>query len=322
MKYYLFCVDDKPFCMWDGEKVSTNREYIKRIQPEYYEFVAEHLIEIINKDDASKQERKFTALSLRNYYTQSLETLFALIFATLQAPACIPGWMLNYRNSDLYNLVKKTNAGQPINTLFTKIHNISWESISKLIFCYFSEEHPEDKEIIIKKFTDLLAAFADDYLDPTLRNEYNSIKHGLRTNAGGFVLKFKEVEKDGSPKNDSEWKDILNSEFGSSFYIRENLKGTKNHFRLKLHSNNYDPENLFHGINFISLVLHNLLTFLKTFNKIKTKNLQYKSVKPEKTFELPWKNISVVGNITMDLGFDYDSVKIFKNEKIKSIYKF
>jgi hypothetical protein len=322
MKYNLFCVDEIPYCIWDGGYQNINSEYIKRIEPHYYEYVAQLNYNVVCDSEADKESKQFAAISLRNYYTQALETLFALIFATLQAPSCIPGWMMKYRNSDLYKLVEKTNKKSPIKIRFTKIENISWDSVVKLIFHYFDEKEVDAKRIIIKNFSDLLNSFASDYLDNNLHNEYNSIKHGLRAKAGGSVLAIKAVDKDGKPKDNSEWTKVLHSEYGSSFYIAERLLDRKNHFRLKYHSNNWNPENLFYGINFISLFLHNLLTFLISFNKIEVDGIQYKSVSPEDAFKTPWKNIIGTGNITMDFGFDYHAIKTFTNDEILESYNF
>lgn len=320
MKHYFFCIDEKPYCLFDNGYQDINADYIKQIDSRFYDFVAEQNIHIINNEETEKAERQFAAISLRNYYTQALETLFALIFATLQAPACIPGWMLKYRNNDLYKLVEKTNNCTPIKLRFTKIHNISWKSISKLIFHYFDGKEKEAKQSIINNFTKLLSSFANDFLDKTLQNEYNSIKHGFRTKVGGSTLALKEVNKNGIPKHKSDWVKIFGSEYGSSFYIDENLLNSKNHFRLKHHSNSWNPENLFHGIHFASLLIENLITFLKAFNKIEAAMLQYKSVSPEHAFNLPWDKVIGTGNITMDLGFDYNATKIFSKEEILTVY--
>ena len=320
MKYNLFCVDENPYCIWDGEFQNINSEYIKRIEPNYYEFVAQLNYDVILNSETDNESKQFAAISLRNCYTQSLETLFALIFATLQVPKCIPAWMMKYRNSDLYKLVEKTNNESPIKIRFTKIDNISWNSIVTLIFHYFDEKELEEKKVIIKNFTYLLNSFARDYLDKNLHNEYNSVKHGLRAKAGGSILKLKETHKDGIPKENSEWKTILKSDYGSSFYVEEKLLNSKNHFHLKYHSNNWNPENIYYGINFVSLMLHNVLTFLKIFNKLKADPIQYKSVSPGSAYKSPWKNLIGTGNITMDSGLDYDSVKKFTDDEILTSY--
>ncbi|MCL4550816.1 MAG: hypothetical protein M1495_19865 [Bacteroidetes bacterium] len=322
MRYNLFCVDEIPYCIWDGEYQNINSEYIKRVEPHYYEYVAQSNYDIINDSEADKESKQFAAISLRSYYTQAMETLFALIFATLQAPTCIPGWMMKYKNYDLYKLVEKTDNNIPLKIRFTKVENISWNSIIKLIFHYFDEKEIDAKNIIVKNFTDLLSSFASDYLDKNLHNEYNSVKHGLRAKAGGSVLAIKEVDKEGKPKDNSEWTKILHSDYGSSFYIDEKLLDSKNHFRLKYHSNNWNPEDIFYEINFISLLLHNLLTFLKIFNKIESDSIKYKSVSPEDAFKTPWKNLIGTGNITMDFGFDYKSIKLFSNDEILASYDF
>ena len=320
MKYHFFCVNDRPFCFYDNSYEDSNAEYIKSIQPQFYEFIAEQNIKVINSKRAKREKKQYAAISLRTYYSQALETLFALIFATLQAPKCIPAWMRQYKNCELEELLKKVNNSAPIKTRFTRIQNISWESIVNLIFLYYDEKDTSPKRTIIENFSRLLSCFADDYLDKSFSSEYNNIKHGLRTKIGGSTISIRETDRSGILKEDSNWQKFLGSEYGSSFYVDEKLLDSKNHFRVKLHSVNWDPENLYHGIYFICLFLENLLTFLKKFNNIKSDKLLYKSVAPSEVFDLPWKNVSGLGYYTMDFGFNYSRVKLFPKNKITSVY--
>ena len=134
MNTYLFCVDESPFCVYEDDMVKINKSYIDGISPEYLHFICEQNEKILNDKTATKEAKKFASINLRITYAQALETLFSLLFATLQAPHFIVGWMLKYKPDHLTNLIKKVNSEIPIKTRFYRIHNISWESIVTLIF--------------------------------------------------------------------------------------------------------------------------------------------------------------------------------------------
>jgi len=59
-------------------------------------------------------QKQYAAATLRIAYSQGLETLFALLCAVVQAPDCVIGWFLKYRNSELFELVRKIREGQII----------------------------------------------------------------------------------------------------------------------------------------------------------------------------------------------------------------
>jgi hypothetical protein len=66
------------------------------------------------QNEPTDRDSQHAALALRAAYSQALETLFALIFAAVQARWCIPAWVNAYKNEELRNLVKKVQEEQPI----------------------------------------------------------------------------------------------------------------------------------------------------------------------------------------------------------------
>ncbi|MCP4970138.1 MAG: hypothetical protein GY932_06035 [Arcobacter sp.] len=319
MEYYHFCVNEKPFCIYEDHQIANNAEYIKRISPKYYEFVNEQNYNIIQDEDSKKDSKQLSAISTRILYAQVLETLFALIYSTIQAPACIHGWMLKYKNFDIYNLVEKTTSNKPMKSKFTSFNN-SWEGIIELIFNYFDSKSEPPKDDVVKNFTKLLSSFASDFLDKNLRDEYNSAKHGFRTHPGSGALHIKEVDKEGKPVENAEWRKIIQSDYGSSYYTVNKIQNSENHFYAKFTSNYWNPENLFYGINYACLTIHNLVTFLKAHNKIKADNLNYRFIIEQENYKLPWKNIIGTGSITMGTSINEEIAKIFSDEEIKNSY--
>ncbi len=304
MNRYLFCVDESPFCVYEHDIAEINKSYINGITPEYLYFICRQNEKILNDKSETKESKKFASINLRITYAQSLETLFSLLFATLQAPAFIPGWMLRYKGLHIENLIKKVNKEISIKTKYYKIYNISWKSIVELICHGISFDDPVSKNRLIDDFTKLLSSLVMEYLDKNLQLEYNSIKHGNRANFGGGVFKLKE-----SKKNESEWKELLKSDYGSSFYSFKNIKESNNHFTISYNKVFWNPEDLFFGINLIGILIHNIVLFLKSFNKMDIKNLQFKALTYSEHYTLPWKNRIGTGNFKLDSDINIETVK-------------
>lgn len=315
MSRYLFCVDESPFCVYEHDLSEINKRYINGITPEYLYFICAQNEKVLNDKAETKESKKYASMNLRITYAQSLETLFSLLFAMLQAPGFIPGWMMRYKGYHLKNLIQKVNDEIPIKTKFYKIHNISWKSIVGLICHGISSDNPNIKENLVSDFSKLLSLLAMDFQDKNLQLEYKSIKHGNRANFGGGVFKIKESEK-----SDSAWRELLKSDYGSSYYTFENIKESNNHFTISHNSIFWDPQDLFFGINFIGLLIHNIVLFLKGFNKMDIKNLQFKSMTDSENYTLPWKNRIGTGNLRLDSNIDVDTIEYLSKEDIYRSY--
>ena len=86
MNSYKFCVDNKPYCVFEHEMDKINAEFINGINSDYLHFICAQNEKVLNDENIDKKEKQFAAVNLRINYGQALETLFALIFATIQAP--------------------------------------------------------------------------------------------------------------------------------------------------------------------------------------------------------------------------------------------
>ena len=107
-----FVIDEHPCCVWDWDPKQHNDMFIENFQPTYFRYIAEALAASVTDDN----EQLF-AIATRSTYSQALETLFALVGATLQAPDYVLGWLLHYRPDQLKSLIEKICVGEPIKTL-------------------------------------------------------------------------------------------------------------------------------------------------------------------------------------------------------------
>jgi hypothetical protein len=62
-------------------------------------------------DDEDTEERRRAAMAIRTAYHHGLESFFALLFATLQAPFCVAGWMQVYSPAGLRDIVRSADPG-------------------------------------------------------------------------------------------------------------------------------------------------------------------------------------------------------------------
>ncbi|HEV7746101.1 MAG TPA: hypothetical protein VGO56_13965 [Pyrinomonadaceae bacterium] len=91
-----FAVNETPYCFWDLDVHGKNLEFVNKIDPKYFEHIADLHGELLEAD-----QKQYAAAALRLAYSHGLETLFALLCPAVQAPDCVIGWFLKYRNSEL-----------------------------------------------------------------------------------------------------------------------------------------------------------------------------------------------------------------------------
>jgi hypothetical protein len=183
LEFVRFVVDERPYACWEWNLRERNLEFLRGIDPSYYTYVAEANSEHLEDEEHGRQ----AALAIRVAYSQALETLFALLGAMVQAPECVFGWLLAYRNVELESFIRKLSQRQAVRNRL----NIepTWESLSAAVhqFCNYDADK---KDWIAKGYARAWARFAGEFLNERASAEYNSIKHGLRARLGGFQLSF------------------------------------------------------------------------------------------------------------------------------------
>jgi hypothetical protein len=326
MQYSKFAVDKKPFCVWEWDLRERNLEFINNLDPIYFNYLADiHRGSLEN--DGHKQN---AALSLRTSYSHSLETFFSILFATIQAPDCIIGWLVKYQLQDLGNLVRKVQRGNFINSKLG-IKPITWQTIAQkvLSFTSFADTTEQDNRIK-EQFAAAWARFAYDFSDEEGAQEYNSIKHGFRIKTGGFHLGIAREDTLSVPAPLERMQLLGGSDFGSSFFTPERIdhpkkadKDTRHfkcHFRVRRNFRNWAPENSFFGLHLISISLQNILSFLKVFNGVNPKSIQIVWPSDEFLFEAPWSVLPGTTSMNLDTVITKGDINPFTKEEILSIY--
>ena len=314
MQYSKFATDETPWCAWEWDLEKQNLDFIESVDPHYFAYLARSYA---NSPDEEQENR--AALALRAAYSHGLETFFAFLFAAIQAPDCVIGWVHKYGIDNLKSLLEKVNHRQQINTKL-EISSISWKEIANSLLLFSLDDKDKEKKIK-QKFAVLWQRFADDFLEPTFRPEYNSIKHGFRAKSGGFRVAMGREDKLGVPAPAERIQLFGKSEFGSTFFTVELLDKDKRNFRLLKHSRGWQLERFYVGLHLISDSLQNILSFLKIANGIDPSKVEFVWANPEALFDEPWEKHAGLSGKSMNNIITPEHISPFGDDEILSIYK-
>lgn len=318
MEYCKFVVYDEPYCIWDLDLAQKNLDFIESMRPEYFKNVALH-----NVKHLEDKEKNLAALSIRLAYFHGMETFFSLICATLQAPECVVGWLQKYPPGSLQKMVKDINNGRDIKTKKGP-HQFSWEYLSNTFNSFELEDKEKEQEIKVK-FGKFWKSLATEFVDEKLISEYNNIKHGLRIEPGGFHMAIGQEKEFGVPPPPDEFIPMGGNEFGSSFFVREDIcqKGVQNgkcHFQIKKHNVNWDPTIIGIRVILLSKSIQNVLSFLKMVNGVKPETAKFSWPSDLSAFEEAWKPLSGVLNFNFGSIIHQEDIEIFNREEILAVY--
>jgi hypothetical protein len=291
----FFAVGEDPYCVWDWDLRDRNVQYLQSLDPRYFDYVARANFAYLDAEDT--EERRRAATAIRAAYHHGLESFFALLFATLQAPDCHVGWMQIYMPANLRNVVKALDPmlaergddrdrarhrhAQLLQHL--KIRpRATWEGVSATVNLVPGDDEERAKRVRVN-FANLWRGFAKDFVNQNFTDEYNSIKHGLRAGSGGFdmAIGLQASEDEPAPPEAMHW--LGGSEHGSSFYMarafverptqserkpRFSGRNRDLSFRVRRHHLNWDPRGLCTALSLISVSIHNVRTFALAINGI------------------------------------------------------
>ncbi len=295
-QYGFFIVGERPFCLWDHEIKKINLQFLNSIDPEYFVYLADTNFEKLG--DENEEVHQHAALAIRTAFSQGLETLFALLFGFIQAHHCVVAWMNLYKNSELYDLIRKVSKHEKILSLL-KIQYIDWATLSNIILDSLVLDDKNKENAIKNGFGNLWSQLASIYLQEGFSNEYNSIKHGLRAKAGGFSIAIGREDKPGVPPPPERMVLMGKSKYGTSYTSIEEIGDLKRHVQITKHSRNWDPEDMVWGLNLISLSISNIISALKILNGIQATEIQFHWPSDLEVFKEPTKRALSIGVTSM-----------------------
>lgn len=311
-----FAVGKNPYCVWEWDLSTRNLEFINGIDPNYFDHIVRLNAPLLDGND-----KNYASLSIRIAYCHGLETLFALLLATIQAPDCVVGWLHKYQLGQLRGLVEGISKQNQTMQYKLRLDKVTWQGLSEVIHQFQIDD--KEKALRIKQhFGKLWQRLGNEFVNEQLVAEYNNIKHGLRVRAGGFSLAFGRQDAPGIAAPSERMVSMGGSVFGSEFFKPEPIGGDHYkrdpNFRVRRMNLNWDPESLALRINLISSSLNNILSFLKIVNGVDPNTVAFSWPEDEKCFEAAWNNHFGVLNCSMDIKVEEENITRFSKKEILS----
>src|SRR3989442_9065929 len=257
-------------------------------------------------------------MALRSAYHHGLETLFTLICAGLQAPGCVAAWILLSRSSDLRSLVAAIQGGHARILNHLELSEVSWSGLSERINLA-SYEDPERGKETKRLFAELWGRLASDLLNDEHIAEYNSIKHGYRTRAGGLTVMAGIEHEYGVAPPPEEMQLVGTSQFGSSFptlVLITSKKREQPNIRLKTTFLNWQPGALAQRLQLIACSINNVVSYLRILGKTDPKTVKFLRPEESSAFQAPWEQSTGQVQATIDIPVEQSEIRAYTREEI------
>lgn len=309
----IFVVNQVPYCIWEIDIKERNKEFLDGIDTEFFDYVLELYL---NADD-----EKRASIALRSTLHHAIETMFSLLGAYIQAPDCAYAWIAKCSNRELRDFIG--SIGNYKNDLFTKlsIERVSWEEISKSVFRGYLPGTEKNEETV-KLYARLWSRLAQEFLDQSYIDEYNSIKHGFRIRSGGFSLAVGVEHEYGVPPPAEEMRALGGSKHGTTYFKLEPIGESKGNrsLRSRRHSLNWCIEKTALLIQLISMSITNVTSALKISNGTEGGTCKFLRPVEDEDFEKPWSFSTGVTSFNMDFVIpENEVVSTTRSELLKRI---
>lgn len=345
-QYRLLVVGDRPFCYWDPDISRQTVAFLESLDPTYFESLANillpHIEESLPDDEPLLLRRVLNyirsispvranniegnphhaALALRMIHSQALETFFALLCSAIQAPRCAHVWMIKYQPKELRQLLQKLRDRQTFPWQLRESTH-SWAAVSDFIHASLVIEDKQKERKVKRGFGSFWARLASDFLRQPFTDEYNNIKHGLRIRSGGFSVAIGREDQPGVRAPKDRMQLIGRSDYGSSFFVLDQIGDYGNHFQSKRSSQNWSPTDIAWALHLVSMSIANVVSALRILNGTPAEEARFQWPSDLATFSEPWKRSAKLG-VTSMTGFGTQIhpslIEPFSREDILSRY--
>jgi hypothetical protein len=226
-------VGTKFHMIWDVDHADTQRSFLGKIDPAYFQYCSDtHAAQL------ETGNREQAEIALRSNYSHAIECLFSLIGAAIQAPHCPAGWVLLVSNPVLHSLVYTVSKRDVVSNSLG-LENLNWPAVVKAL-------HPiamgdELLEEHINAVERLWRYLASQFCDEDFREEYNSIKHGLRVRSTPWFLNMGTEPSPG--QRPATMMRMGGSSAGTDFFRKVKLKENNQQWQLRDGRSNWDAKN-------------------------------------------------------------------------------
>lgn len=303
MQSSIFPVNDSPYCLWEIDLADRNRAFLDGLDPEYFSYLLDTYIE--TKDE----KRSLVALKIGLHH--SIETLFSLLGAFVQAPDCAYAWITKCSNADLRTFVDRVTRGDASLISKLRLPDITWKSVASAVFNTY-QPGTERQVQTVKGFASLWRSLSHELLDQAAIDEYNALKHGFRIKSGGFALAVGAEHVYGVPPPDSEMQMIGKSEHGATFLKIENMAEGRlgPHIRSRQMSVNWSVERIILQFQLVGMSINNVVSGLKVINGYPAGTCKFLRPQEDADFDKPWNYSVGVTSANFDFVLDEDKLPL------------
>ena len=301
MQSSIFTVNDSPYCLWEADVADRNRAFLDGLDPEYFSYLLDTYIE------TEDEKRSLVALKIALHH--SIETLFSLLGAFVQAPDCAYAWIAKCSNADLRTFVDRVTRGDASLISKLRLPDISWKSVARAAFNAY-QPGTERQAQTVHRFASLWRALSHELLDQAAIDEYNALKHGFRIRSGGFALAIGTEHQYGIPPPDSEMHMIGKSDHGVTFLKIENMAGGRlgPHIRSRQTSVNWSTERVILQFQLVGMSINNVVSGLKVLNGYPASTCKFLRPQEDADFDVPWQCSVGVTSANFDFVLDEDGL--------------
>lgn len=316
MQGKTFLVNGTPYCLFDEDVISHNKEFLKGLDAEFFNYISESHI-VVDKNDPmqwSLRDQMHSPTALRLAYHHSLETLFSLIGIFLQAPECGFAWLPRCSTNDLGEIVRRISSGDA--TLFNiwKIDEMGWHGVANAVF---GPCHHEQQDALVSGFSKLWAQLAGFFDESVQQAEYNSMKHGFRVQRGGVKISMSlQRVSDGAPVGE-DLRIASDSKYGSGFFQVEKAKDGYNSLTAVRHGVNWDVMQQVNLNRMIYISINNLIAALRILAKMhRDESCNFLFPSPIESFDKAWDNVPEIVSFSIGLGPAGKSIPLYSKAQI------
>jgi hypothetical protein len=304
----LLVVNDEPYGVWSWDYKERNQEFVKGLDSGYFPFLIDLFL-------ASEDEKR-ASIGLRTTFHHSLETLFSLLGAYMQAPDCVYGWLAKCSTPSLRDVTRRISAKDA--TLYSrwKPKPLGWEAIARIVFRHYMAGTPKQEETIVQ-FGKVWERLAHEFLNQDNTDEYNSIKHGLRFSPGGFALQFGPHNEDGTPPAPKDMQSLGGSKFGSSFFRMEKIGNEESrNLSPRRISLNWKIERIMLQVQLAATSLQNVVGSLRILSGEPPGTVQYFRPIEDADFDRAWTISAGVTRMNFDFVIDPSQIPELKRQDL------
>jgi hypothetical protein len=224
---------------------------------------------------------------------------------------------LHYEVGELREVIRSVDLGGPKYSCIEG--RLSWARLSEMINSYQVED-AERLSLLRAGYTNAWSRFAQEFLSREASDEYNSLKHGLRSRPGGSAVRFGLEETPGveaPPENMSPW---MGSEFGTSYHVTEWLGTPKVNFRAGRAYRNWHPGNLAAGLHVLAISTATVIAYLKRAGGRDPSEVSAKVPVDLGILDAPWQIEVSLQSMSIDLTLEPANINSFSRDEILRSY--